>query len=118
MADVGARIEVSTTGTPRTGVVTAVSGAMLTVQWDTGGATSLIPGPGDLTVVTRRRPNPTSSSTSRPSGKKVADRSPAGKKAVADRTVARKSKARKVAKRRPARTAIARKGAAHKTPVG
>jgi len=54
MAVVGDRITVASKGSPRQGVVTAVSGAMITVQWDTGGATSLIPGPGVVTVVTSR----------------------------------------------------------------
>lgn len=114
VADVGTRIEVTTTGTPRTGVVTAVSGAMLTVRWDAGGETSLIPGPGDLTVVTRRRRIPSRPSTSKSSGKKAARTSPVGKKAVTNRTVARKSNVRKVANSRPATKAIAGKAPAHK----
>ena len=55
MADVGDRIAVVSKGAPRSGVVTAISGAMITVRWDTGGETSLIPGPGVLSVVTSRR---------------------------------------------------------------
>jgi hypothetical protein len=55
MADVGDRIAVASKGEPRSGVVTAVSGSMITVRWDTGGETSLVPGPGVLSVVTSRR---------------------------------------------------------------
>ena len=51
MAEVGDRIAVVSKGVPRPGVVTAVSGAMITVRWDTGEETSLIPGPGVLSVV-------------------------------------------------------------------
>lgn len=56
MADVGDRITVaSNKGGPRSGAVTAVSGDMITVRWDTGGQTSLIAGPGVLTVMTSRQ---------------------------------------------------------------
>ena len=40
---------------PREGVVTAVSGTMLRVKWSTGEETSLIPGPGAVTVLGRAR---------------------------------------------------------------
>jgi hypothetical protein len=58
MADVGDRIAVASKGVPRPGVVTAVSGAMITVRWDTGEETSLIPGPGVLSVVASRPQTP------------------------------------------------------------
>jgi Domain of unknown function (DUF1918) len=58
MAEVGDRIAVTSKGLPRTGVVTVVSGAMITVRWDTGEETSLIPGPGVLSVVASRRRTP------------------------------------------------------------
>ena len=40
---------------PREGVVTAVSGTMLRIKWSTGEETSLIPGPGAVTVLGRAR---------------------------------------------------------------
>ncbi len=97
MADVGDQIAVSSKGQPRSGVVTAVSGAMITVRWDTGGETSLIPGPGVLSVVTSRRrtpsarARPTISGATAPAkkaatGKKPEARKVAGKKAVAKGT--------------------------------
>ena len=52
MANIGDRIAVASKGGSRSGVVTGVSGAMITVRWDTGDETSLIPGPGVLSVVT------------------------------------------------------------------
>ena len=52
MASIGDRVAVASKGGPRSGVVTGVSGAMITVRWDTGDETSLIPGPGVLTVAT------------------------------------------------------------------
>ncbi len=55
MANVGDRIAVASKGKPRSGVVTAVGGAMIRVRWDAGGETSLVPGPGVLSVVTGRR---------------------------------------------------------------
>lgn len=48
--------------------MTAVSGALITVRWDTGGATSLIPGPGVLSVVTSRRRTPSARTPSTTSG--------------------------------------------------
>jgi hypothetical protein len=39
---------------PRTGVVTAVSGQLITIRWDTGGESSLIPSAGSLHVEGRK----------------------------------------------------------------
>ena len=72
MAVVGDRIGVTSKGMPRFGVVTAVSGVMITVDWDTGGGTTFIPGPGVLTVVTARRRTPLKSKRSTPKGAKAA----------------------------------------------
>lgn len=51
MVDIADRVRVASKGGSRSGVVTAVSGAMITVRWDTGDETSFIPGPGVLSVV-------------------------------------------------------------------
>ena len=105
MADVGDRIAVASKGEPRSGVVIAVSGAMITVRWDTGGETSLIPGPGVLSVVTSRRRTPSARTRSTTSGATAAARktsaagSPSGvarktahgKKAAAKKPVAKKA---------------------------
>ena len=40
---------------PREGVVTGVSGSLLRIKWSTGEETSLIPGPGAVTVTGRVR---------------------------------------------------------------
>lgn len=40
---------------PREGVVTAVSGNLLSIRWSSGEQTSLIPGPGAVTVLGRAR---------------------------------------------------------------
>src|SRR5579864_606760 len=100
MADVGDQVVVVSKGVPRSGVVTAVRGAMITVRWDTGAETSLIPGPGVLSVVTSRRrtasarTRPTTSAAKAAASKTSAAGSPsgvarkaaAGKKAAAGRT--------------------------------
>ena len=74
MAEVGDRIAVASKGVPRPGVVTAVSGAMSTVRWDTGEETSLIPGPGVLSVVARRRRTPSARTRPTTSGATAAAR--------------------------------------------
>ena len=65
------------------GVVTAVSGTMLTVLWDTGHETSFIPGAGDLTVVPRRR------STAKTTAKKTTAKKTTAKKTTAKKTTRR-----------------------------
>jgi hypothetical protein len=74
--------------TPRTGTVTAVRGALITVRWDSGGETSLIPAAGTLTVIGAARSSPTKKSsaqqgagtTSKPTPKKATAKKPADKK--------------------------------------
>ncbi|HZA39738.1 MAG TPA: hypothetical protein VFA00_03845 [Actinomycetota bacterium] len=39
---------------PRTGVVTGVEGRLITIAWDTGGESSLVPSAGSLRVVAGR----------------------------------------------------------------
>lgn len=112
MPDVGDRIAVASKGEPRSGVVTAISGAMVTVLWDTGGETSLIPGPGVLCVVTSRQRTPSARTRRTTSGATAAARKTSaagsrsgvarkaapGKKAAAGRTpVAKKPVTKKVA---------------------
>ena len=70
MPDVGDRVSVQAKAGPRLGRVQSVSGALVTVEWDTGGQTTLIPAPGVMTVTGGGR---------RPAAKKAA---PAKKKAA------------------------------------
>jgi hypothetical protein len=54
MVKVGDSVEAATRKigqTARTGLVTAVRGALITVRWDSGDETSLIPAAGSLRVV-------------------------------------------------------------------
>jgi hypothetical protein len=56
MPDVGDRVSVQSKSGSRLGVVRSVSGALVTVEWDTGGQTTVIPAPGVMSVVGGRRP--------------------------------------------------------------
>jgi hypothetical protein len=90
MADVGDRIAVVSKGKPRSGVLIAVSGAMITVRWDTGGETSLIPGPGVLSVVNSRRTS--SAGRKATAGSKPAAKKPVAKGTSSSRTTAKKTR--------------------------
>jgi hypothetical protein len=118
MAEVGDRIAVASKGKPRAGVVTVVKGAMITVRWDTGVETSLIPGPGVLSVVTSQRrtqsghTRPTNSGATAAARKAApAKKAPAGKKAVAKKAPTGK---KAVAKKAP----TGKKAVAKKAPTG
>ena len=107
MANVGDRIAVASKGKPRSGVVTAVGGAMITVRWDAGGETRLVPGPGVLSVVIGRRATQ-SRRTRRPaSGAATAVRK---KSAAASRSAVTKKTA-------PGKKAVAGKKTARTKPV-
>lgn len=91
MAEVGDRVTVSSKGPPRAGVVTATSGAMITVRWDSGGETSIIPGPGVLSVFVSREQLPSARTGQKPApGKKNA----AAKKAAVGKGAAAAKKRR------------------------
>jgi hypothetical protein len=81
MANVGDHVEATTKSGPRSGVVTGVSGRMVTVRWSTGEETSLIPGPGVLTVLTGAR--------ARAAAKKAAVKKAAVKRAPAKKAPAK-----------------------------
>jgi cobalamin biosynthesis protein CobT len=126
MPSVGDRIEVHSNGAPRSGVVTAVSGDMITVRWDAGGETSLIPGPGVLSVVTGQQPAPATPATATGSRSGVAKKTTLGKTAAVRSTpvtrkaaAAKKPVAKKAAavKKAVAKKPVARKTAAVKKPV-
>jgi hypothetical protein len=66
MVEVGNRVSIaSKKGGSRIGVVTAVSGSLVTVRWDGGEETSLIPGPGVLTVLRGRPRRPSGGSAAK-----------------------------------------------------
>ena len=116
MADVGDQIAVASKGKPRSGVVTAVKGAMITVRWNTGSETSLIPGPGVLSVVTSRRPTPSAQTRPTTSGATAAaKKASAGKMPVAKKASAGK---KPVAKRAPAGKKPVAKGTSSRRTTG
>ena len=78
MADVGDRVEVLSKAGTRLGVVRSVTGALVTVEWDTGGQTTLIPAPGVMSIVGGGR-------------KGMAKKAPAKKKAAAKKAPAKKA---------------------------
>jgi hypothetical protein len=93
MADVGDRVEILSKAGTRQGKVTRVSGALVTVEWDTGGQTTVIPAPGVMSVIGGRRARKAA-----PARKKAAPKkAPAKKKA----TPAKKKKAAPAKKKKP-----------------
>ena len=113
MADVGDRIAVAPKGEPRSGVVTAVRGAMVTILWDTGSETSLIPGPGVLSVVSSRPRTPSARTRRTTSGAMAAARktSAAGSRSGVARKAAPGQKAA------PEKKPVAKKAAPGQKPV-
>ena len=110
MPDVGDRVQMLSKSGTRQGVVRRVSGAMLTVEWDTGGQTTVIPAPGVMTVVGGARPaRRAGTAPARTSVTKVS-------KGPAKKTTARKAPAKKatVAKRPAKKGTATKKGASKK----
>jgi len=97
MPDVGDRVSVQAKAGPRLGRVQSVSGALVTVEWDTGGQTTLIPAPGVMTVTGGGR---------RPAAKKAA---PAKKKAAPAKKKAAPAKKKAVAAKK--KTPVKKKAA-------
>lgn len=80
MPEVGDRVRISSRKNdqpPREGVVTGVSGSLLRIRWSTGEESTMVPGPGSLTVVGKVRT---------PASKKAAAPTPAKKTAKAGKT--------------------------------
>ena len=113
MADVGNRITVASKGGPRPGVVTAVNGAMITVRWDSGGETSILPGPGVLSLVTSQRRTPSARTRPTISGATAASR----KTSAANSPSAVVRKAAPGKKAIAVKTPVVKKLADGKTPV-
>jgi hypothetical protein len=94
--------------TPRRGTVSGSSGALLRVRWESGDETTVIPGPGTLTVVSSTRSGATKKtgtakkasgakkSTKRPEAARSAtSKKAASKKAVGTRSSAKNPTAKK-----------------------
>ncbi|MBV9411835.1 MAG: hypothetical protein JO148_09575 [Acidimicrobiia bacterium] len=99
MPDVGDRVSVQAKAGTRLGVVRSVNGALVTVDWDTGGQSTLIPAPGVMSVVG--------------GGRKAAAKKAPAKKAPAKKAPAKAAKKPAPAKKKaPAKKAPAKKKSA------
>ena len=58
MAEVGDRVAATSKAAARSGVVTAVTGSLLRVRWDTGEETSFVPAAGALSVIAKAPTKP------------------------------------------------------------
>ena len=95
MLKIGYRIRLrSRKGPDREGVITAVTGSMLRVRWQTEDETTVIPAPGTLTVLAPAPPPVATKSAAR----KTAAKKPAEKTTGAKKTAAKKTAAKKTAK--------------------
>ena len=91
MLKIGYRIRLrSRKGPDREGVITAVTGSMLRVRWQTEDETTVIPAPGTLTVLAPAPP-------------------PVATKSAAKKTAAKKTAAKKTAAKKPAEKTAAKK---------
>jgi hypothetical protein len=113
MLKIGYRIRLrSRKGPDREGVITAVTGSMLRVRWQTEDETTVIPAPGTLTVLAPAPPPvATKSAAKKPAAKKPAAKKTAAKKPAAKKPAAKKTAAKKTAAKKPG----AKKTAAKKT---
>jgi hypothetical protein len=121
MPEIGDRIEVaSSKGGPRAGTVAAINDRLITVRWDTGEQTSLIPGPGVLNVVAKgrgRKPalkQATATKKTQPS--KSPTLSPSSKTRVSGSTVSVTRQTAMAKKPGPKASPAAKKAAPTKTP--
>lgn len=84
MAEIGDRVRMSATRVgqaPRQGVVTAVSGGLLGIRWSTGEESTLVPGPGTLTVIGKTRASSGKKAATPTKGTKARKATPTARKA-------------------------------------
>jgi hypothetical protein len=125
MADLGDRITVAAKGGPRPGKVIGVEGVFLTIRWDTGEETRLIPGPGVVRVLRKGRAPATKAPAKKaPAKKAAAGRAPAkavvkkaASKAAPKKAAPKKAAASKAAPKKAAPKKAATKTAAKKAPA-
>ena len=121
MPEIGDRIEVvSSKGGPRAGTVAAINDRLITVLWDTGEQTSLIPGPGVLNVVAKGRGRKPASkqatATKKTQPSKPPTPSPSSKTRVSGSTVSATRQTAKAKKPTTKASAAAKKATPTKTP--
>src|SRR5881227_1699621 len=95
MPDVGDRVEVLSKGGTRLGEVVRVSGTLVSVAWDTGGQTTVIPAPGVMSVVGGRRRPPKKAAPKKAAPKKAAPKKSPAKKGAGKKAAASKKKGKK-----------------------
>jgi hypothetical protein len=121
MPEIGDRIEVaSSKGGPRAGTIAAINERLITVRWDSGGQTSLIPGPGVLNVVAKGRGHRAASkqatATKKTQPSKSPTLSPSSKTRVSGSTVSATRQTVRAKKATPKASATAKKAAPTKSP--
>ena len=103
MLKIGYRIRLrSRKGPDREGVITAVTGSMLRVRWQTEDETTIIPAPGTLTVLAPAPPQKTAAkktAAKKTAPKKTAAKKTAPKKAAPKKAAPKKATAKKTAKK-------------------
>jgi DNA-binding protein HU-beta len=112
MVKVGDVVETATRKigqTPRTGTVTAISGMLITVRWESGEQTSLIPASGSLAVVGTGRSDIGAARASGPRAPSVMPRTA--------RTIGRSATRAAAPRKEPAKKALAKKAPAKKAPL-
>ena len=95
MPGIGDRVRFESTKVgqvPRDGVVTAVDGALLHIEWLTGGESSLVPGAGSITIVGKVSGKTAAKRTTKKrAARKAAKKSAPAKKRTPARKAAKKS---------------------------
>ena len=119
MVKVGDTIRLSSgKGPDREGVVLRVTGSMMRVRWPSDEETTIVPGPGTVTVVSAAGAAKKSAPAKKsgPAKKKSATKKsgPAKKKAAAKRSAPKKAAAKKTAPKKAAKKSAAKKGGAKK----
>lgn len=112
MPAVGDQIELAATKVgqvPRRGVVTDVRGNMLRVRWPSGEESSLVPGPGTLSVVGRTRGALGSPKATGRAAKRVTTATPALASKTSKRLAGTKASTRNSPKKAPVTTKAAAK---------
>jgi hypothetical protein len=103
MVKVGDQIRLSSMkGSDREGVVTAVTGSLVRVRWQSGGETTLVPAPGTLTVVVAAKAGPQTAANKQKAAKSTAGKekkTAASKSATPIKQAASTTKAAKRPKR-------------------
>src|SRR3954454_9524925 len=112
MPDVGDRVSVQSKAGTRLGRVRSVSGALVTVEWETGGQTTLIPAPGVMSVLGGRRP--AAKKTPAKTAKKAAPKKAAPKKAAPKKAAPKKAAPKKAAPAKKKAAPAKKKAAAKK----